>query len=161
MYWWIHFVKTAINIPPVSLCNNLYKELIPNGFVEHVRCFLLKDAPCQPPSWLPTLYSILSNKLSESLSLELKEEWRFYFDQLGLSQAFKILTGLWSRHSATQLLLSDVSSGDMNMGISSSNEDNALSLLTSCHWVEGTSDNTTSNIKNPNGILAETFMDAL
>lgn len=113
------------------------------------------------PSWSPALYSTSSNKLSESLSSELKEEWRLYFDRPGLIQAFKILTGLCSRHSATQLLLSDVSGGDIDEGISSRDEDVALSLLTLCHWVESTSDNTASSIKNPNGILAETFLDAL
>jgi hypothetical protein len=70
-------VEIAIDPPPVD---NLCKELILNGFVEGVRCFLLEDAPCRLPSWLPALYSMLSNNLSESLSLELKEEWRFYFD---------------------------------------------------------------------------------
>jgi len=59
------------------------------------------------------------------------------------------------------MLLSDVSGGDIDEGISSRDEDVALSLLTLCHWVESTSDNTASSIKNPNGILAETFLDAL
>lgn len=44
------FVETAINLPPVSVCDNLRKELISNGFVERVRCFLLEDAPHQPVS---------------------------------------------------------------------------------------------------------------
>jgi hypothetical protein len=44
------FVETAINLPPVSVCDNLRKELISNGFVECVRGFLLEDAPCQPVS---------------------------------------------------------------------------------------------------------------
>ncbi len=65
------------------------------------------------------------------------------------------------KHSATQLLLSGISSGDTNEGVSSSNEDNTLSLLTLCHWVESASDYTASNIKNPNGIFAETLLDAL
>ena len=44
------FVEAAINLPPVSVCDNLRKELISNGFVERVRCFLLEDAPSQPVS---------------------------------------------------------------------------------------------------------------
>jgi hypothetical protein len=157
------FVEAAINLPPVSVCDNLRKELISNGFVERVRCFLLEDAPSQPPSWSPALYSKLSTKLCESLTAELNEEWRSYFDRPGLSQAFKILTGLCSRHHATQLLLSDISSngGDDDEDTCAIDGDEVLSLLTLCHWIESTSDNTASNIKNPNGILAETFLDAL
>jgi hypothetical protein len=113
------------------------------------------------PSWSPALYSISSNVLNESLSMELREEWRFYFDRPGLSHAFRILTGLCARHRATQLLLSDISTENTNEVILSNYEDDVLSLLTLCHWVESTSDNTLSNIKNPNGILAETLLDAL
>ncbi len=65
------------------------------------------------------------------------------------------------RHSATQLLLFGITSGDTNEGVSSRDEDDTLSLLTLCHWVKITSDNTASNIKNPNGILAEILLDAL
>ena len=95
------------------------------------------------------------------MSAELKEEWRFYFNRPGLSYAFRILTGLCSRHRATQLVLSDFSTDSSTGAISSSDDDDVLSLLTLCHWVESTSDNTMSNIKNPNGILAETLLDAL
>lgn len=95
------------------------------------------------------------------MSSKLKEEWRLYLDRPGLSQAFKILTGLCSRHIATQLLLSDISSCDTDDDVSSTHEDDILSLLTLCHWLESTSDNTVSDIKNPNGILAETLLDAL
>ena len=84
-----------------------------------------------------------------------------YLDRPGLSQAFKILTGLCSRHIATQLLLSDISSCDTDDDVSSTREDDIWSLLTLCHWLESTSDNTVSDIKNPNGILAETLLDAL
>ncbi len=95
------------------------------------------------------------------MSAELKEEWRFYFNRPGLSHAYRILTGLCSRHNATQLVLSDLSTDSATETISPSNDDDVLSLLTLCHWVESTSDNTMSNIKNPNGILAETLLDAL
>lgn len=44
------FVETAINLPPVPVCDNLREEFISNGFVKRVRCFLLEDAPCQPVS---------------------------------------------------------------------------------------------------------------
>jgi hypothetical protein len=44
------FVESAINLPPVPVCDNLREEFISNGFVERVRCFLLEDAPCQPVS---------------------------------------------------------------------------------------------------------------
>ena len=50
------FVETAINLPPASVCDNLRKELMRNGFVNKVRAFLLKDAPSKPPSWSPALY---------------------------------------------------------------------------------------------------------
>ena len=86
----------------------------------------------------------------------LKEEWRQYFDRQGLDNAFQILTGLCSKHASTQQLLSNISE-DGN----SNDDDVKLSLLTLCHWMESTSDNTSSSIKNPNGILAETLLDAL
>lgn len=161
------FVETAINLPPVSVCENLRAELISNGFVDKVRSFLLKDAPAQPPSWSPALYSKSCKKLSESESSKLKEEWRNYFDRPGLSQAFKILTGLCSRHSPTQLLLSDIATiplgaiGEDSMDVEDGSGQQDLNLLTLCHWMESTSDNTASNIKNDNGILAETLLDAL
>jgi hypothetical protein len=56
------FVETAINLPPVSVCDNLRKELISNGFVERVRCFLLEDAPCQPVSHSFLIIASLSMK---------------------------------------------------------------------------------------------------
>ncbi len=37
-----------------------------------------------------------------------KEEWKAYFDWPRMSQAFKILTGLCSKHANTPLLLSDI-----------------------------------------------------
>jgi len=159
------FVETAINLPPVSVCDNLRKELISNGFVERVRGFLLEGAPSQPPPWSPALYPKSSKKLSERKSAELREEWRAYFDRPGTSQAFRVLTGLCSRHGATQLLLSDVSGDDVieeeEGGSEAEGEDTTPSLLTLCHWMESTSDNTAAGIKNDNGILAETLLDAL
>ena len=158
------FVDTAINLPPVSVCDNLRTELINNGFVNSVRAFLLENAPSQPPPWSPALYSKSCKKLSDKKSSELKEEWRNYFDRPGLSSAFKILTGLCSGHDATQLLLSDIpdfeGGGGEGGGLKENDQDD-LNLVTLCHWMESTSDNTASDIKNPNGILAETFLDAL
>jgi len=159
------FVDTAINLPPVSVCDNLRQELISNGFVESVRSFLMKDAPSQPPPWSPALYSKSCKKLSEKKSSELREEWRTYFDRPGIAAAFKILTGLCSGHDATQLLLVGINdhedqAGEDTMKEDSSQED-GLNLLTLCHWIESTSDNTASGITNPDGILAETFLDAL
>ena len=159
------FVDTAINLPPVSVCDNLRQELISNGFVENVRSFLMKDAPSQPPPWSPALYSKSCKKLSEKKSSELREEWRTYFDRPGIAAAFKMLTGLCSGHDATQLLLTGINdhedqAGEDMMKDESSQED-GLNLLTLCHWIESTSDNTASGITNPDGILAETFLDAL
>jgi len=157
------FVETAINLPPVSVCDNLRKELIKNGFVHEVRMFLMRDAPTKPPSWSPALYpKLLPEAKEESGERNNKEEWRRYFDRPGLSQAFKILTGLCSKHASTQMLLSDI--GYITISEEeeeSSSQDQNLNLLTLCHWMESTSDNTSSNIKNPNGILAETLLDAL
>ena len=110
------------------------------------------------------MYTKSSPKPSESYAAELREQWKFYFDRPGLKEGFKILTGLCSRHHATQLLLSDISSygsDDDNETSATDGDDKVLSLLTLCHWIESTSDYTASNIKNPNGILAETFLDAL
>ena len=157
----ITFVDTAINLPPVSVCDNLRSELISNGFVKSVRAFLLENAPSQPPPWSPALYSKSCKKLTEKKTSELKEEWRSYFDRPGLSSAFKILTGLCSGHDATQLLLSDVKEFEDIEEEGAMNENQGLNLLTLCHWLESTSDNTESNIQNSNGILAETFLDAL
>lgn len=81
-----------------------------------------------------------------------------YLNRPGLSQAFKILTGLCSRHVATQLHLSGVSSSSDAEAAPQCEEFNFLIL---CHWIESTSDNTASNILNPCGILAETLLDAL
>jgi len=177
------FVETAINLPPVSVCGNLRLQLINNGFVERVRTFLLEDVPGRPPCWSPALYSKVSKKIPEGKELKAKEEkgedmdnkeeWRKYFDRPGLSQGFKILTGLCMRHDATQLLLSDIYSDDDDDDLmeegedekgtaeKKSTKDDKLILLTLCHWLESTSDNTSSSIKNPNGILAETLLDAL
>lgn len=157
------FVDTAINLPPVSVCDNLRQELISNGFVESVRSFLMKDAPSQPPPWSPALYSKSCKKLSEKKSSELREEWRTYFDRPGIAAAFKILTGLCSGHDATQLLLVDINDHEDQAGedMKEESSQDGLNLLTLCHWIESTSDNTTSGITNPDGILAETFLDAL
>ena len=150
------FVETAINLPPVAVCDNLRTALIQNGFVEKVRLFLMKDAPLQPPPWSPALYPKSTDPPSKTATNDgLKEEWRQYFDRPGIDNAFQILTGLCSRHPSTQLLLSKTS------GAENAKEDTALNLLTLCHWMESTSDNTSSGIKNPNGILAETLLDAL
>jgi len=164
------FVETAINLPPVSVCDNLRKELIQNGFVEKVSAFLMRDVPCQPPPWSPALYpkSSASQKSSEGngdARERTMEEWRRYFDRPGLSQAFKVLTGLCSKHAETQLLLSAISNMEEE-GMSEESKSNNqgdwnLDLVTLCHWLESTSDNTSSGIKNPNGILAETLLDAL
>lgn len=158
------FVDTAINLPPVSVCDNLRQELISNGFVESVRSFLMKDAPSQPPPWSPALYSKSCKKLSEKKSSELREEWRTYFDRPGIAAAFKILTGLCSGHNATQLLLVGINDHEDQAGEDMMKEESSqdgLNLLTLCHWIESTSDNTASGITNPDGILAETFLDAL
>ena len=158
------FVDTAINLPPVSVCDNLRQELISNGFVESVRSFLMKDAPSQPPPWSPALYSKSCKKLSEKKSSELREEWRTYFNRPGIAAGFKILTGLCSGHDATQLLLVDINDHEDQAGedmMKESSQEDGLNLLTLCHWIESTSDNTASGITNPDGILAETFLDAL
>ena len=148
------FVETAINLPPVAVCDNLRTSLIQNSFVEKVRLFLMRGAPVHPPPWSSALYP---KSLDLSIDKDsLKEEWRQYFDRPGLENAFQILTGLCSKHASTQLLLSNISE-DGNANDSDAN----LSLLTLCHWMESTSDNTSSGIKNPNGILAETLIDAL
>jgi hypothetical protein len=150
------FVETAINLPPVTVCDNLRTALIQNGFVGKVRLFLMKGAPLQPPPWSPALYPNSTEASSKAATSDvLKEEWRQYFDRPGIDKALQILTGLCSRHAPTQLLLSNTSE-DMN-----SRDFSDLSLLTLCHWIESTSDNTSSGIKNPNGILAETLLDAL
>jgi len=148
------FVETAINLPPVAVCDNLRTALIRNDFVGKVRAFLMEGAPLHPPPWSSSLYPKSAELSSDKDAL--KEEWRQYFDRPGLDNAFQILTGLCSKHASTQQLLSNISE-DGN----SNDDDGKLSLLTLCHWMESTSDNTSSSIKNPNGILAETLLDAL
>ncbi len=152
------FVEAAINLPPVPVCNNLRKELLSNGFVDSVQTFLIEGAPTQPPPWSPALYSVSSEKLNKLESSDLMEKWRNYLNRPGLSQAFKILTGLCSRHVATQLYLSGVSSSGDAEEARPSKDFNFLPL---CHWIESTSDNSASNILNSCGILAETLLDAL
>jgi hypothetical protein len=141
------FVETAINLPPVPVCDNLRRALITNGFVHKVKSFIMLHAPHQPPPWSPALYpkSLSLNKPSDNHSTELKEAWRKYFDRPGLAEAMKILIGLCSKHNATQVMLSEDLIGDQ-----------MADLPTLCHWIESTSDNESSGIKtNGLGILAE------
>ena len=63
------FVEAAINLPPVSVCDNLRKELISNGFVERVRCFLLEDAPSQPVSLFLHVHYLFDNIPNDALVL--------------------------------------------------------------------------------------------
>ncbi|KAL3795660.1 hypothetical protein HJC23_002067 [Cyclotella cryptica] len=146
------FVEAAINLPPVTVCDNLRQALITNGFVNKVKSFVVLQAPHHPPPWSPALYpkSLSLNKPGDNPTTELKEAWRKYFDRPGLAEAIKILIGLSSKHHATQVMLSEELIGDM------------IDLPTLCHWVESTSDNEPSGIKtNGLGILAETLLDAL
>ncbi|KAL7467259.1 hypothetical protein ACHAXS_007506 [Conticribra weissflogii] len=147
------FVETAISLPPVSVCDNLRKELIQNGFVNKVRMFVVKDAPTKPAPWSPALYSKLEQLSDEKAKSDLKEKWRRYFNRRGLAYAIKVLTGLCSKHSQMQLLLADNGTGSA---------EESSDLLTLCHWIESTSDNTSSGITtNDIGILAETLLDEL
>ena len=148
------FVETAVNLPPVAVCDNLRMALIQNGFVDKVRLFLMDGAPLHPPPWSSALYP-KQTKVSSDKD-DIKEEWRKYFARPGMDDAFQILTGLCSKHASTQLLLSNISEDGKSNDV-----DGKLSLLTLCHWMESTSENTSSGIKNPNGILAETFLDVL
>jgi len=147
------FVETAISLPTVSVCDNLRKELIQNGFVKKVLMYLMKDAPAKPAPWSPALYSKLEQQSDEKAKSDLKEEWRRYFNRPGLAYAIKVLTGLCSKHSQMQMLLAESGTGGA---------DESPDLLTLCHWIESTSDNTSSGITtNDIGILAETLLDEL
>ncbi|KAL9178367.1 hypothetical protein ACHAXT_000014 [Thalassiosira profunda] len=147
------FVEAAVNLPPVAVCENLRGELLRNGFVDKIRAFLLRDAPHRPPPWSPALYPAAAPKVAAPRRTELREAWRGYFARPGVGRALKVLTGLCARHARTQSLLAD--------GASDEGRDGAPSLLTLCHWMEVTSDNTAEEIQNPDGILAETLLDAL
>lgn len=160
------FVETAINLPPVGVCDNLRQELIGNGFVGNIRSFVMRGAPLQPPPWSPALYakdSKQSTKASEASMRKLKEDWRQYFNRSGLIEAIKILTGLCARHSSTQTLLSGIQNSEKMTIDGEEDEPNVdLDFLNVCHWVESTSDNEASGITtNGLGILAETLLDAL
>lgn len=153
------FVDTATNLPPVSVCDNIRRELIRNGFVSRIRSFLVEGAPSRPPPWSPALYAKTAGKMTSAETDELREEWRKYLNKRGLDVAFKMLTGLCTRHPDTQCLLADASD-DSAMQVESADGPGS-DLLSLCHWIESTSDNTASGIQNPNGILAETLLDHL
>ena len=65
--------------------------------------------------------------------------------------------GLCSRHVATQLYLSGVSSS----GDAEARPCKDFIFLPLRHWIESTSESSASNILNSRGILAETLIDAL
>jgi len=139
------FVDTAINLPPVGVCDNLRQALISNGFIDKVKSFILLHAPFQPPYWSSALYpkQISNEKISDVNKA--KDGWKRYFDRPGLVEAIKILIGLCSKHHTTQITLSERQIGD-----------ETIDLPTLCHWIESTSDNHSSGIKtNGLGILAE------
>ena len=154
------FVDTAMNLPPVSVCDNIRRELIRNGFVSRIRSFLVEGAPSRPPPWSPALYAKTAAKMTGAESDELREEWRRYLNKRGLDVAFRMLTGLCTRHPDTQCLLAGASDNDSATQAESADGPGS-DLLSLCHWIESTSDNTASGIQNPNGILAETLLDHL
>ncbi|KAL7554750.1 hypothetical protein ACHAWF_018286 [Thalassiosira exigua] len=155
------FAEAAMSLPPVAVCDNLRLELIRNGFADGVRAFLVRDAPSGPPPWSPALFSKAAGRPVGEDRKKSEEDWKAYFTRPGLDQAFKILTGLCAKHVETQRHLA---SDNNSMEIMSDNTPDSPvvpDLLTLCHWLESTSDNSDLDVKNPNGILAETLLDAL
>lgn len=154
------FVEAAIHLPPVAICDTLRSELIRQGFVTNIKSFILRKVPTTPPPWSPALFPRVSG-LQGDVSVDKTEKelnekrWREYYGRRGLQMSLRILIGLCANHFNTQTLIAE---NDLSEGETS----NAVPLLTACHWIESTSDNTTADIDtNGLGILAETLLDAL
>mmetsp|Transcript_23735 Transcript_23735/g.33161 ORF Transcript_23735/g.33161 Transcript_23735/m.33161 type:complete len:759 (-) Transcript_23735:372-2648(-) len=124
--------------------------------------FALRNIPSQPPPWSPALWSkdqVIEKSPSKKNAKhkKLTDAWRLYFARPGVRTAFRMLTGLVMGHGPTQSMLANV-----GRSASSGNVDDTIQLLTACHWIESTSDNSTSKINlNGIGILAETLLDEL
>lgn len=153
------FIETAINLPPINVCEQFRTELLQQGFISQVKKFLLKEIPLAPPPWSPAL-AFTNNKRKDEMrnnviDKECLQKWRQYYSRNGIQTAFRILTGLCSGHSGIQSEIADINRTEIeNCG--------GVPTLTLIHWIESTSDNTSFNIKtNGLGILAETLLDAL
>ena len=161
------FVSAAINLPAVAVCDPLRMELISQGFVDTVSRFVLTDVPSRPPPWSPALFGKSymgdSSQFSETKESQLRErferKWREYFWRPSLATALRILTSLVANHAPTQLLIANVVSEEVSEDFAA---DSPISLLKALHWIESTSDKTSSSICVKDlGLLSETLLDAL
>ncbi len=146
------FVDAAIHLPPVAVCNSLRSELMRQGFVASVLNFVLTDIPSTPPPWSAALFPRKSNENENTKNKKEKEQqWKNFYGRKGVQTGFKILIGLCKEHHETQ---SYVSTETINSS--------APPFLSACHWLESTSDNSSSDIStNGYGILAETLLDTI
>ena len=157
------FVSAAINLPPVAVCDSLRSELISQGFVSTIAKFALKDVPTRPPPWSPALFgkSYFDESMKKRSNFNEKDEmgyfeikWRKYFGRNGLATALRILNSLGTNHAPTQSLIASVSLPN--------GAEEVISLLKVVHWMESTSDKTSSRISLKDlGILSETLLDSL
>uniref|UniRef100_A0A7S4NFE5 E3 ubiquitin ligase UBR4 C-terminal domain-containing protein n=1 Tax=Odontella aurita TaxID=265563 RepID=A0A7S4NFE5_9STRA len=118
---------------------------------------------------------------SEELKKSYEGRWGAYFLRDGTKMALRILIGLCAGHGPTQRLLCDIVRRRENVREVHANERmegvekaesvetvamatrrTSVSLLQALHWIESTSDNSSSSISlNGLGILAETLLDTL
>jgi len=140
------FVHTSIALPANDVCNCLRSELIECGFVERIANFVLEQLPPEPPGWSACLWAKDETPETESLL----KCWQTYVKRPGLKTAFDMLIGLCKGHGPTQVIVG-------NFG-----NDQGHLLIKACHWLESTSDNTSSRVLIKNlGLVAETLLDEL
>mmetsp|Transcript_26538 Transcript_26538/g.39785 ORF Transcript_26538/g.39785 Transcript_26538/m.39785 type:complete len:1455 (+) Transcript_26538:731-5095(+) len=149
------FVDAAIHLPPEPVCDTLRSELIREGFVSSLKAFLMRDIPATPPPWSSALFP--KNSKGTNNSGDDKENkqslWQIFYSRHGLQTGFRILIGLCKEHIETQSHVAEQKEEVQSVHVP---------FLTSCHWIESTSDNSMAGIStNGLGILAETLLDTL
>ncbi len=148
------FVDAAIHLPPEPVCDTLRSELIREGFVSNLKIFLMREIPGTPPPWSSALFPKNSKASTSEDDKQTKESlWQIFYSRNGLQTGFRILIGLCKEHVETQSHVAEEK--DESQAVQ-------VSFLTSCHWIESTSDNSVAEIStNGLGILAETLLDTL
>lgn len=140
------FIHASISLPANEVCNSLRTELLNCGFVERIVRHVLRDCPKEPPSWSPSLWS-KEQEISKTKQLHLEKQWKKFSKRPGLKSSFEILIGLCKEHHPTQASLGSF-------------DDNDVSFLQFCHWLESTSDNSSKAITMKGfGLHAETLLD--
>lgn len=147
------FIDAACHLPPIAVCDTLRSELIRQGFIADMRDFILEDIPSYPPPWSPALLQ-KDCAQTEFEKSRARDDWKFYYGRNGLQTVFKILIGLARDHDTTQCFLADIEVPE-NANILKGER-----LLTTCHWIESTSDKDDVST-NGLGILAEELLDTL